>query len=327
MQALKHLLIVCKKAFFACFCVCAFFGLVFLIAFVGFENRSEPLPSRKGFQIPISRPVGLGVGDDGESGNRLYFNDSIVTVDGQYEAQEKVPAGASLDVRIHGGAVMSFHYCPPGSFMMGSPMDETGRDTSENQVFVTISRGFWMAETEVTQDQWNRVMDGNNNRFKGGNLPVERVNWFDAEEMARKLNEAVQPLKGFVFALPTEAQWEYACRAGTQTAFAFGHGLSEQKANYWLSGSQPVSVRKFPPNDWGLYDMHGNVWEWCADWYGAQLQAGVDPKGIPVGVLRVIRGGGWKSPLWQCRSAERSGDAPKLRVGGLGFRLAVVKSE
>jgi sulfatase modifying factor 1 len=233
--------------------------------------------------------------------------------------------GKVLDVSLPGGKAMRFCYCPPGQFIMGSPLNEPGRDTDENQVSVTISQGFWMAETEVTQDQWQAVMGNNPSGFRGGSLPVENVSWDDAQEMVCKLNQVVRPPNGLKFALPSEAQWEYACRVGTQTAYSFGGELTKQDANY--DSDQTVAVKSYRPNRWGLYDMHGNVWEWCEDWWVKRLQGGVDPVVAASGVLRVRRGGSWYRNAVYCRAARRGGVEPGFRDDDLGFRPALVPSK
>ena len=188
---------------------------------------------------------------------------------------------------------MRFCYCPPGQFTMGSPSSEPGHEGDENQVSVEIREGFWMAETEATQEQWESVMGSNPSDFKGSTLPVEQVSWEDVQAMVKKLNQEARPPSGYRFALPTEAQWEYACRAGTETAYAFGNKLSKTDANFDSKGTVPV--KSYRPNPWGLYDMHGNVWEWCEDWYGERLRGGVDPRGESSGVHRVLRGGSWNN--------------------------------
>jgi sulfatase modifying factor 1 len=236
----------------------------------------------------------------------------------------EVTGGKMLETSLPGGKAMRFCYCPPGQFIMGSPLNEPGRNTDENQVSVTISQGFWMAETEVTQEQWVAVMGSNPSSFKVSSRPVENVSWYDAQEMVGKLNQVIRPPNGLKFALPTEAQWEYACRAGTQTAYAFGSELTRRDANY---GSKQVPVKSYRPNQWGLYDMHGNVWEWCEDWKRQRLQGGVDPRGPSSGVYRVYRGGSWNFDAVCCRAAYRSGDEPGFRFLILGFRPALVPSK
>jgi formylglycine-generating enzyme required for sulfatase activity len=228
---------------------------------------------------------------------------------------------------------MTFVYIPPGSFTMGSPSSEPERDDDERQHHVTLTKGFFMQTTEVTQGQWKAVMGSNPSYFKncGDNCPVEKVSWEDVQEFIRKLNrkEGVDRYR-----LPTEAEWEYACRAGTTTPFNGGNCLSADEANY--DGNYPldgcpkgsyrektVPVGSFPPNDWGLYDMHGNVWEWCSDWYGEYPSGSVtDPEGPSSGSYRVFRGGSWLSYARGCRSASRFLSAPGCRRDLIGFRLA-----
>jgi formylglycine-generating enzyme required for sulfatase activity len=246
-------------------------------------------------------------------------------VDAEPSRAAEGAVGKTLDVSLPGGKGMRFCYCPPGNFRMGSPLNEHGRSDDENQVSVTISQGFWMAETEVTQEQWLAVMGTNPSSFKGSSRPVANVSWDDAQKMVGKLNREVRPPNGLKFALPSEAQWEYACRAGTQTAYAFGSKLTKQDANY--ESKQTVPVKSYRPNRWGLYDMHGNVWEWCLDWYGNRLQGGVDPEGASSGVVRVIRGGCSGNVADFCRAAFHFWNEPGVRDDGLGFRPVLVPSK
>ena len=228
-------------------------------------------------------------------------------------------AGKHMTVTIK-GVEYAFRWCPSGNFMMG---DEPG------EVSVTFSHGFWMLETEVTQAMWESVMGSNPSRFKGGNLPVESVSWNDCQEFITKLNALlagtpVAPV-GYKFSLPTEAQWEYACRAGTTTAYHFGNSLSAEQANFGGNVGQTKEVGSYPANAWGLKDMHGNVWEWCLDWYGAYPSGAVtDPTGAERGSYRVLRGGSWGSDAQACRSAARSSSAPTGRYDGFGLRLSLV---
>jgi formylglycine-generating enzyme required for sulfatase activity len=189
-----------------------------------------------------------------------------------------------------------------------------------------MSKAFWMAKTEVTQAQWRAVMGSNPSNFNGGDLPVENVSWDDAKEFIKKVNDSSVIPEGWKVALPTEAQWEYACRAGDKGSFS--GGTIEQVAWYdGNSGSKthPVGTKK--PNAWGLHDMHGNVWEWCADWYGDKLSGGTNPSGPSSGVLRVFRGGSWLLNAAGCRSANRVRYSPDYRINYLGFRPALVPSE
>jgi formylglycine-generating enzyme required for sulfatase activity len=236
-------------------------------------------------------------------------------------------SGDRAELTLPGGVKMAFRWCPPGSFTMGSPPSEAGQDTDENQVQVRLSRGFGMAETEVTQAQWRAVMGTDPSSFKGDNLPVEQVSWDDAVEFCRKLSSS----SGLTVSLPTEAQWEYACRAGTTTPFHFGSTITPDQVNY--DGEYPygnaaegvyrektTQVGSFPANAWGLRDMHGNVWEWCADWYASSLPGGTDPTGPSSGSHRVVRGGSWYSHAQHCRAAFRLNGDPTAGRYTFGFR-------
>ena len=195
-----------------------------------------------------------------------------------------------------------------------------------------------MQTTEVTQGQWKAVMGNNPSRFKdcGDNCPVENVSWNDIQEFIRKLDNKDSSNK---YSLPTEAQWEYAARAGTRTPFYFGKCLSTDLANYdgnypmsdcskGKYRERPVSVTSFSPNKWGLYNMHGNVYEWCHDWKGDYSSGSVtDPEGPLSGSYRVFRGGSWYDCAEFCRSAYRFWDVPVYRGFNLGFRLVLCTSE
>ena len=178
-----------------------------------------------------------------------------------------------------------------------------------------------MAKTQVTQKQWVAIMGVNPSEFRGENLPVESVSWNDAQEFLEKLNEKIGNDDGGKMMLPTEAQWEYACRAGEPGQYS--GGTIDEVAWYWDNSedeTHPVGMKK--SNAWGLHDMHGNVWEWCADWYDAELEGGVDPTGPSSGANRVRRGGGWDSYAVSCRAAFRYNDNPANRHDSLGFRIA-----
>ena len=226
-----------------------------------------------------------------------------------------------------------FRWCEPGTFLMGSPEDEPERWGDETQHPVTLTRGFWIAETPVTQALWEIFMGDNPSHFKGEELPVERVRWDDAQRFINKLNGIKPELQ---LCLPSEAQWEYACRAGTTTPFAFGDNITTDQVNY--NGRNPyndgrqgeyrrrtVEVKSLPPNAWGLYQMHGNVYEWCQDWYATQYpsQPVTDPQGAVSGTLRVLRGGSWFNDGRYCRSARRNHAAPADRYSPIGFRLSL----
>ncbi len=234
--------------------------------------------------------------------------------------------GTVVGVPLAGNLFMHFAFCPAGSFTMGSPPAENGRSSDENQVSVTLSKAFWMAKTEVTQAQWRAVMVSNPSSFKGDNLPVESVSWEDAQEFIKKVNDRGVLPEGWQMALPTEAQWEYACRAGETGPYSGG---TLDEVSWYMGNSdsktRPVGTKK--ANAWGLHDMHGNVWEWCADWNGNEHLGGTDPTGASSSSRRVYRGGSWGGSAASCRAAKRNGSNPTHRYNALGFRPALVPSE
>ena len=219
-------------------------------------------------------------------------------------------------------------WCKPGTFLMGIPREETGRYSSEIQYEVTLTQGFYLGKYEVTQEQWEKVMGSNPSDHKGAALPVEKVSWGDAMEFCKKLTEVEKEAdrlpKGWTYTLPTEAQWEYACRAGTTTAYSFGDVITPKQANYERNVGKTTPVGTYPANAWGFHDMHGNVWEWCLDWYGKYPDgSAIDPVGPSDGSTRVSRGGGWLNYGWLRRSATRYGGTPDYRFNDLGFRLSL----
>ena len=231
---------------------------------------------------------------------------------------------------------MKFAWIPPGTFLMGSPANEPEREgydgADESQHGVTLTKGFHLGVHQVTQAQWQAVMGGNPSHFKGDNLPVENVSWEDCVAFCAALGKK----DGKSYRLPTEAEWEYACRAGTTTPFHFGDTISVNQANYdgnytYGNGKKGVYRQKttpvgsFPANAWGLYDVHGNVWEWCADWFGPYPEGELkDPQGFIGGDRRVCRGGSWSDIPGFCRSAYRSGSAPACRDDVLGLRVCLL---
>ncbi len=210
---------------------------------------------------------------------------------------------------------MRFAWRPPGTFLMGSPPSEPQRWDDEQQHRVTLSKGFWLGVTPVTQAQWQAVMGSNPSHFQGDDRPVEEVSWDDCQEFCKRLAER----DGQRYRLPTEAEWEYACRAGTTTPFHFGATLSTEQANYdgnYTYGEgkkgkyreETTPVGSFPANAWGLHDMHGNVWEWCQDWYGPYLKE----------ISKILKGRKAETPAW-CAAAPgstiRGGAAPPAATG------------
>jgi formylglycine-generating enzyme required for sulfatase activity len=230
-------------------------------------------------------------------------------------------AGEEKSLEIVPGIAMIFCWCPPGDFTIGSPKSEEYRSSDEKQAKVTLTQGFWMAKTEVTQAHWQALMGSNPSEFKGLNLPVENVSWIDTQKFLMKVNAIVGNSDGGEMALPTEAQWEYAARAGETGPYSGG----TVKEVAWYdnnSGSGTHEVGTKRPNAWGLHDMHGNVWEWCADWYEDELDGGVDPQGAASDTNRVIRGGSWYNGAIICRVANRMGISPYSTHNNYGFRVA-----
>lgn len=220
-------------------------------------------------------------------------------------------------------SALTFCFIPSGRFRMGSPSTEDGHSDDEKQVEVTLSQPFWLAKTEVTQAQWQAVMGSEPSALEGENYPVEKVNWEDVRTFIAKLNEKRMLPDAWKFALPTEAQWEYACRAGEKGPYS-GGSLEQVGWFNRNSGDETHEVGLKKPNAWGLHDMHGNVWEWCTDWYHPILKGGTDPVGQVRTGFRVRRGGSWDGFAPWCRAASRSRFDPYYRVGGMGFRPALV---
>ncbi|MCI5224030.1 MAG: formylglycine-generating enzyme family protein [Candidatus Electrothrix sp. AR4] len=244
--------------------------------------------------------------------------------------------GLYSDLEIPGGPAQRFRWIEPGWFMMGSPMDEPERESwgKESLHEVILTKGFWMADTAVTQGVWQAVMGRNPSRFKDDALPVENVSWHDIRRFLIKINGL---FPGLFARLPTEAEWEYTCRAGSATPFSFGARITPDQVNY--NGQYPyyaglkgrnrkrtVSVKSLPCNAWGLYEMHGNVWEWCQDYWREDLYSDeptIDPKGSETGDVRVVRGGSWFLNGKGVRSAVRGKFIPNYSNDRIGFRLAL----
>lgn len=213
-----------------------------------------------------------------------------------------IPWPKETAIDLGGGVKMDLVFIPAGSFPMGS---ETGHVNEKPIHKVTITKPFYLGKYEVTQEQWRAVMGDNPSRSKGPHKPVENVSWNDCQAFLKKLSEK---MPGRTFRLPTEAQWEHACRAGTTTEFFFGNNPAGMFDYAWwadtTSETHPVGEKK--PNPWGLFDMYGNVWEWCSDWWAEYTaDEAVDPSGPASGSDRALRGGAWSSPVEICRSASR----------------------
>ncbi len=236
-----------------------------------------------------------------------------------------------LTVDLGKGVKLEMVLIPAGEFLMGSPdSDRDAFPREKPQHRVRIARPFYLGKYLVTQEQWEAVMGGNPSRFKGPKNPVEKVSWDDCPKFLGKLNAKAGPGAG-KFQLPREAQWEYACRVGSKTKYCFGDDETRLGDYAWYrknSGNMTHPVGEKKPNGWGLYDMHGNVWEWCQDWWkdGAYKEPPVDG---PTGAvsLRVLRGGGWDAPATYCRSAFRGGGVPGIRDDFRGLRVSRVPAD
>jgi len=288
------------------------------------------------------------------------FSLLMISASNEASGEEKDVKAAISNPMAESSLGMKFVYIAPGKFMMGSPQDEEGRDEDEEaRHLVSLTRGFYMQTTEVTVGQWRAFVQdagfktdaetkgaawiwiNNSQQEKKGYFwdkpgfpqsddhPVTCVTWKDIRAFIKWLNGK----EGKTYRLPTEAEWEYACRAGTTTGFSWGDKADCSKANYgngWSSeckGKNPESTMKvgsFPPNPWGLYDMSGNVWEACRDRYANYPRVHVtDPKGPPTGEKKVVRGGSWLINSRYCRSAARAWNGPNNPYANLGFRLVL----
>ncbi len=301
------------------------------------KKESEPTKVRPAPILPTDRPV-------------ANTEPSRATPDVSKPAMDRVGTIIPLEAtrpgqeRDDNGLKMAFCWCPPGTFLMGSPKDDPQRDDDEGNengpVSVTLNRGFWIGKFEVTQAQWHSVMgttlraqrdraDPQSDLYgEGLDRPIYYVNHHEATEFGRRFTESERragrlPL-GWEYRLPWEAEWEYACRAGTTTRYSFGDDEASLGEYAWFAGNsdwmtRPVGQKR--PNQWGLRDMQGNVWEWCADGYDSTLVGGIVPRGPDRALRRVLRGGGWNGLPHLARSANRDGGGPEKRDYNLGFRL------
>ena len=252
-------------------------------------------------------------------------------------AAAEIKTGTNCVLTLPGNVKLEMIWIEPGTFMMGSPNDEFGRNDNETQHQVTLTKGFWIGKYEVTQAQYKAVTGSDPSHFKGDDLPVEMVDWEESMEFCKKLTESLGGAlpKGYKCSLPTEAQWEYACRAGTTSPLNNGKSIQtrEEKCDNldevaWYKfnsngTTHPVGQKK--PNAWGLSDMHGNACEWCLDWIGNYPATPVtDPAGPDKGTQRSDRGAGWYWYPRQARSGHRGLYPPERRYFYLGFRLAII---
>jgi formylglycine-generating enzyme required for sulfatase activity len=282
----------------------------------------------------------------------LFIGSACALAEGQRSAQD-FRGSRPGDERRVGGVTLC--WCPPGKFKMGSPPSEPERRPGEDQVEVKLTRGFWAGKYEVTQGDWKRIVGTLPGPLTaelpaGDEYPVGNVNFAEAEGFCRKLTElgrkSGELADGWEFRLPTEAQWEYACRAGTTTATSFGDSLGREQANFagkpyndgkaGPSLNRAAKVGSYPANAWGLHDMHGNTFEWCRDWYHTRHPGGTDPDLYSArstaqhnqytgDVSRARRGGAWCDDGWPCRSAARLRFEPERRYDHIGFRVVAVE--
>lgn len=288
--------------------------VLFCIIFIAFKGSDQPEAetARKTVTLPIPTP------------------ESIPEPDPIPETKEE-SLPDSHKVILPGNIELKLVKIKAGEFVMGSPVSEKGRSKAEDQARVTIDKDFYIGVFEVTQEQYAAVMNNNPSGFKGKKLPVETISWDQAIMFCETLNANGRAMAGWRFTLPTSRQWEYACRAGSETVFSWGNSLNGQEAN--CAGTHPyraqrgtylrktVAVGSYAPNAWGLYDMHGNVWEWCSDFV-----SGKDKRGRIIR-YREIRGGAWGTPASSCRSANRGRLSQGRASKALGFRVAMVSAD
>jgi formylglycine-generating enzyme required for sulfatase activity len=274
-------------------------------------------------------------------GNAVFALETIQFTTAKLDSQGKVvdrPVGTAQIYKenLGNGVSLTMVKIPAGSFMMGSPSNEEKSGSGEKPQHKVNLKSFYLGQTEVTQAQYQEIMGSHESNFKGAELPVEQVSWKNAEEFCKKLSQKTDK----IYSLPSESQWEYACRAGTTTSFAFGDTITTDTANFngksyiygkaskGLYRGKTTVVNTFPPNAFGVFDMHGNIWEWCEDiWHDSYQGAPVDGSSW-VGrnnnnsqSLRLIRGGAWNQGSFDCRSADRFRMAASNKSDLIGFRV------
>jgi formylglycine-generating enzyme required for sulfatase activity len=260
-------------------------------------------------------------------------------VDSIFKLGNSIGQASTHNADLNASVQLQMLWVEPGTFTMGSPTSETGRETDETEHNVSLTKGFYLGKYEVTQAQYEAVMTGNTDGLNATpsewpnnpNRPVEKVSWADAQIFLTRLNtqQSANIPAGWAYVLPTESQWEYACRAGTSTRYSWGNDINATRANYSVSGlSQTRDVGYYAANPWGFFDMHGNVWEWVYDWKANYLTgAQTDPEGPASGSYRVARGGSWSDDGTgkYLRSAERNLHSPNHRYANIGFRVGFQK--
>lgn len=312
-------------------------------------NRLEANAVGKTPMVTFYTLIGLGMALSVHCAHQP--SDSDRATNGERSAASFSGSKAGQEVDIQG---VTLCWCPPGQFTMGSPPSEPERRSGENQVEVTLTQGFWIGKFETTQGDWKRIIgklpgDLTAELPEGDDFPVGNVNFAETEAFCQKLTELAHESgdlpKDWEFRLPTEAQWEYACRAGTTTATHFGDSLSSKQANFrgkpynraeeGPSLNQAAKVGNYPANAWGLHDMHGNIYEWCRDWYHRKLPGGIDPdlhsskatatRSEHGDLSRSRRGGCWSDDGWALRTAFRLRFEPERRYDHIGFRVVAVR--
>jgi formylglycine-generating enzyme required for sulfatase activity len=266
-----------------------------------------------------------------------------VIADSHGAVHVKVPM--FFQVRVSNPDPERLIWIPPGAFTQGSPTNEFFHVIDEVQHPVTITHGFWIGRHEVTQSEFTEIIGTNPSAFLGANLPVDSITWSDATNYCARRTEhertAGRLPPGYVYRLPTEAEWEYACRAGTSSAFHYGAALVTGLANFYglqeyvssvgpiqnsngVNLARPTPIESYTPNAWGIYDLHGNAWEWCRDWFGDYPTNAVnDPLGPNMGTYKILRGGSWLSDGSGCRTALRSGRFPGVGDTYVGMRVVL----
>lgn len=302
-------------------------------------SDSSPLDTSGRFQLPADQALALEIRASGYKTAKSRFT---LEAAGEHAwdvtlQRLKAPVAkvkAPRQVMLPGGVPLDLVHIKAGTFTMGSKRVGFREGSDERPYEVTLSQDYWIGKYEVTQEQWEALMGTNPSAYKnvGNDAPVENVSWHDAMEFCERLTARERAAGrlpfGLEYRLPTEAEWEYACRAGTTTRFYSGNRDSSLSSVAWHMGNAKNSthpVGKKKPNAFGLFDMHGNVLEWCLDGYRAEYPVGpsVDPKGRPLSNVKVTRGGSWIDDFNECRSAARSGVTPDLQYFDLGFRLAL----
>jgi formylglycine-generating enzyme required for sulfatase activity len=288
------------------------------------KTKELPKPSGSGLFVLMILLLVAGLGAAGWYGYQAWRARQKSTNGG--------PEAKGEHKEFINGLGMRMAYIEPGNFRMGSPGIEQGHQPGETPRLVTLTKGFYLSATLVTQKQWKDIMSKNPSKFIGDDLPVDSVSWDDCKNFCAKLSAK----EGKTYRLPTEAEWEYACRAGTATPFWTGETITTAQANIngtepYLSTDKPGTFRnkttpvtQFAANPWGLHDMHGNLWQWCADWFGDYDKGDTtDPHGANDGVARVLRGGSWNSTAAKSRAAERNGGTQGNGAINFGCRVAM----